>query len=54
MQGTNPVNLIVTINGARTIPYEGIRYVGTGGTTSGTYLGVSGNPSKVTSNAATI
>ena len=34
MQGTNPINTIVTLNGARLTPYEGIRYVGTGGTTT--------------------
>jgi hypothetical protein len=34
MQGTNPINTIVTINGVRLIPYEGIRYVGTGATTT--------------------
>jgi hypothetical protein len=34
MQGTNPINLSVSINGARTTPYEGIRYVGDGSTTT--------------------
>jgi len=30
LQGTNPVNLIVSVNGARAQPYEGIRYVSNG------------------------
>jgi hypothetical protein len=34
MQGTNPINLVVSINGARTTPYEGIRYMGNGSTTT--------------------
>ena len=34
MQGTNPINTIVTVNGIRLTPYEGIRYVGTGATTT--------------------
>ena len=33
MQGTNPVNLVVTVNGLRAQPYEGIRYVANGSTT---------------------
>ena len=32
MQGTNPVNTIVSINGTRLTPYEGIRYIGDGST----------------------
>jgi hypothetical protein len=32
MEYTNPVNLIVSINGQRLTPYEGIRYIGTGAT----------------------
>jgi len=32
MQGSNPINLVVSINGVRTTPYEGIRFVGNGST----------------------
>jgi hypothetical protein len=32
LQGTNPVNVIVTRNGARARPYEGVRYIGDGST----------------------
>jgi len=34
MQGTNPINLVILINGSRITPYEGIRYVGNGSTTT--------------------
>ena len=30
LQGTNPVNLVVVVNGVRARPYEGIRYIGNG------------------------
>ena len=30
LQGTNPINLVVTHNGQRARPYEGVRYIGTG------------------------
>ena len=34
MQGTNPVNIIVLINGQRLNPYQGSEYVGNGSTTT--------------------
>jgi hypothetical protein len=32
LQGTNPINLIVTVNGLRARPYESARYIGDGST----------------------